>query len=780
MRPGLESFVRGSTAAVALLIASTPVLPAVAALQLAQIQEGGTIRAVRIEGTERIEPETVRSYLQVQPGDAFNNAKLDQSLKTLFGTGLFADVSLARDGDTLVVRVVENPIINRVAYEGNSHFDDDKLNDEVQLKSRSVYTRTRVQADVKRLLDLYRRSGRFAATVEPKVIQLPQNRVDLVFEINEGKTTSIRSINFVGNKVFDNDDLTGVISTKESRWYRFLSSDDTYDPDRLSYDRELLRKFYLARGYADFRVVSAVAELTPSRDGFIITFTVDEGERYKFGHIAMNIGLKDLTRDDLEPLLTTHDGDWYNVDEVDNSVNKLTAAVGDRGYAFIDIRPLINRHKDEHTLDLTYDIAEGPRVYVERVDVQGNVTTLDKVIRREMVLAEGDAFNTSKVKRSEQNLKNLGFFKTAEVTNVQGSAPDRTVLNVKVEEQSTGEISVGAGYSSAYGLLGNFGIRQRNFLGRGQDVSIQGTLAQYEQNASISFTEPYFLDRPIAAGFDIFDTEQNTQTIATYDLAEYGLTLRMGFDLYQDLHNTVLYSVRNERITNVLSTASVFILEEEGNRTASVIGDTILYDKRDNRINPTDGYYASLDLSYSGLGGSVRYYKPVLSGGYYYSIAPKWVLGITAQGGETFGVGQDVSIEDRTFIGGDNLRGFAPGGIGPRDISTRDSLGGNVFYVGSATLQIPLGLPEELGIGGRVFTDFGSLFGIDLPGNNVINGQKINRADLVDSHTLRVASGVGVSWKSPMGPIKIDFGIPLIKNHYDEREVVHVSFGTKF
>ena len=780
MRPGFELFVRGSTAAVALMLAAAATEPSWAALQLAQVQEGGTIQEIRIAGTERIEPETVQSYLAVQPGDPFSNAKLDQSLKTLFATGLFADVSLARDGDALIVRVVENPIINQVAYEGNSHFDDDKLNDEVQLKARSVYTRTRVQADVKRLLDLYRRSGRFAATVEPKVIQLPQNRVDLVFEINEGKTTSIRSINFVGNKVFDNDDLTDVISTKESRWYRFLSSDDTYDPDRMSYDRELLRKFYLARGYADFRVISSVAELTPSRDGFIITFTVDEGDRYKFGHIAMNVGLKDLTKADLEPLLTTHDDDWYNVDEVDNSVNKLTDAVGDRGYAFIDIRPLITRHKEQHTLDLTYDIAEGPRVYVERVDVQGNVTTLDKVIRREMTLAEGDAFNTSKVKRSEQNLKNLGFFKNVEVTNAPGSAPDRTVLNVKVEEQSTGEISVGAGYSSAFGILGNFGIRQRNFLGRGQDVSLQGTLAQYENNLTFSFTEPYFMDRPIAAGFDLFDTSQNTQTLATYDLSEYGATFRMGFDLYQDLHNTVLYTIRREQITNILSGASPFILDEEGSRTASVIGDTIIWDKRDNRQTPTGGYYVSVDASYAGIGGNVDYVKPVLSAGWYYSIAPKWVLGVTGQGGEIFGLGQDVNIEDRTFLGGDNLRGFAPGGIGPRDINTRDSLGGNIFYSGSATLQIPLGLPEELGIGGRVFTDFGSLFGIDLPANNIIDGQKIDRADLVDSHVLRLSSGVGVSWKSPMGPIKIDFGIPLMKNHYDERQVVHVSFGTQF
>jgi outer membrane protein insertion porin family len=571
-----------------------------------------------------------------------------------------------------------------------------------------------------------------------------------------------------------------VISTKQSRWYRFLSSDDTYDPDRLTYDRELLRKFYFAHGYADFRVVSAVAELTPSRDAFILTFTVEEGDRYRFGHIGLNIGLKDLTQDELQPKLTVHEGDWYNVDEVDASVDKLTAAVGDKGYAFIDIKPLINRNKDAHTLDVTFDIAEGPRVYVERIDVKGNVATLDKVIRRQITLAEGDAFSTSKIKRSEQNLKNLGFFKNVEVTNVAGSAPDRTVLNVKVEEQSTGQISIGAGYSTVYGLLGNFGIEQKNFLGRGQDVALQGTLAQYEQNAQFSFTEPYFMERPIAAGFDLFDTEQNTQQIATYDIAEYGLTLRMGFDLYQDLHNTVLYAVRNERIANVTTSASLYIQEEAGQRLASVIGDTILWDKRDNRLNPTEGYYASLDMSYAGVGGTVDYIKPVVSGGVYYTFAPKWTLSLTGQGGTTKGIGQGVSLEDRTFVGGDNLRGFAPGGIGPRDINTRDSLGGNTFYTGSVTLQIPLGLPEELGIGGRVFTDFGSLYGIDQPNNIRVNGQLVTDADLVDSHILRLSSGVGVSWKSPLGPIKIDFGIPILKNHYDERQVVHVDFGTRF
>ncbi len=745
--------------------AASPVL-------VAQVQEGGVIREIRIDGSERIEPETVRSYLTVAPGDAFSNAKLDASLKALFGTGLFADVTLSRDGDTLEVRVVENPIINRVAYEGNSKFDDKALNDEVQLRPRTVYTRTKVQADVKRLLDLYRHSGRFAATIEPKVIQLPQNRVDLVFEINEGKLTGINSINFIGNKAFPNDTLEAQISTKESRWYRFFSSDDTYDPDRLTYDREQLRKFYATNGYADFRVSSAVAELTPERDGFIITFTIEEGERYKVGAVNLNVGLKDLKVSDLQPLLTTQAGDWYDADAVERNINKLTGYVGDRGYAFIDIRPLLNRNREQHTIDLTYDIAEGPRVYIERIDVNGNVRTLDRVIRREFTLAEGDAFNSSKLKRAENALKSLGYFKKVEVTNVQGSTPDKTIVNVAVEEQSTGELTLGTGYSSTNGILGNVGIQQRNLLGRGQDLRISAQLGQYNSSADLSFTEPYFLDRPLAAGIDVFRIQQNQQRNLTYDLYSLGFTSRLGFAVYEDLRDTVRYTLRNDKIDNVASTASIYIIDQEGSTTQSVIGNTILYDRRDNRINPTGGWFVSLDESYAGVGLGITYVKQVISGGWYYSVAPDWVLGVTAEAGDINGLGTPVRLADRFQVGGDNLRGFATAGIGPRDTSSNDSLGGNDYYVGSLTLKVPLGLPEELGIGGRLFTDVGSLFNI--------NQQTLGTSTIADSHSLRLSSGFGVSWKSPLGPIKVDFGIPILKEPYDQREVVRVNFGTHF
>ena len=793
LRPAFDVTLRSGTAAVALLLLSAPCAIAQGANaqgadqapQPAQVRQGGAIREIRIEGSERIEPDTVRSYLTVQPGDQFDNAQLDKSLKALFGTGLFADVNLTRTGDALVVRVVENPIINRVAYEGNDRYDDKALNDEVHLKPRAVYTRTKVQADVKRILDLYRRSGRFAATVEPKVVQLPQNRVDLIFEITEGKLTGIESINFIGNKAFTNGELQGVISTKESRWYRFFSSDDTYDPDRLTYDRELLRKYYLAKGYADFRVVSAVAELTPARDGFIITFDVEEGERYHVGKVGLNVGLKNLKPEDLQPLLTTQEGDWYNADEVEKSINKLTTAVGDRGYAFIDIRPLVTRNKEQHTVDLTYDIAEGPRVYIERIDINGNVATLDRVIRREFTVAEGDAFNTSKVKRSEQNLKNLGFFKKVEVTNVPGSAPDKTVINVDVQEQSTGELSVGTGYSSVEGLLANVGIHEKNLLGRGQDFRINGTLSQFVKALDVGFTEPYFLNRPLAAGVDVFQTQNNNQQLQTYNLYSLGATVRLGYDLYEDLHNTWRYTIRDDHISDIASSASPFISAEAASRAESVIGSTLSWDKRDDHVTPTAGYYTSIDGSFAGLGLDVRYIKGIVSGAYYYTIAPSWTLQAKGEVGAVMGINQNVFIGDRFFIGGDNLRGFAPAGVGPRDLRTDDALGGNDYYTASLTLTVPLGLPEELGVSGRVFVDAGSLWGINqarpITAIQNINGVNTQVTDTyIDSDSVRLSSGIGVSWKSPLGPVKIDFGIPLLKQPFDQRQVVQVNFGTKF
>ncbi|MDE2166648.1 MAG: outer membrane protein assembly factor BamA [Alphaproteobacteria bacterium] len=751
------------------------------------IASGGTIQEIRIEGTQRVEPDTVRSYMQISPGDTFDSQHLDQSLKSLFATGLFSDVTFRREGDALIVHVVENPVINRVQFEGNKKLSDETLSHEVQLKARSVYTRQKVQADVARILELYRRNGRFAATVDPKIIKLSQNRVDLVFEINEGDFTGVRSINFVGNHVFSDDKLRGIISTKESRWWRFLTTADVYDPDRISYDRDLLRKFYLSQGYADFRVISAVAELTPQRDGFFVTFTIEEGKRYKFGKVGLINELKEINPAMLRALITTKQGDWYNADAVDDTIHAITRALGNLGYAFVQIVPEVHRNAGTHTIDVTYDVKEGPRVYVQRIDITGNLRTLDRVIRREMRLVEGDAFSTQKMERSEQRLKNLNYFKKVSVTNTQGSAPDQTVVHVNVEEESTGDFTFGIGFSTTDGPLIDAGVHERNLLGEGLDLRVD-TLASFRsQQGDISFTNPYFLDRNVAAGFDIFALQRNNQDFAGFSQFTVGGDLRAGYQIVGPLRQTVKYTLREDRIYNIctasnsgsssfsygcVAPASIYIQDQAGTRLTSAVGQTLLYDKRDNPTNPTSGWFLSEGNDVAGAGGDVRYLRTTVSGGIYHTWAPDWTASLTGEGGYIFGIGQNVRIEDRFYVGGDNLRGFATGGIGPRDQNSEGALGGNIYYVGSVTQGFPLGLPAEFGVAGRVWTDFGSLFHTDeVP--NAAN-------PIQQSNMLRLSAGFGITWRSPFGPIRIDVGHPVLRKNYDKISIFRFGFGSHF
>lgn len=735
----------------------------------AQAQQRPTIRQIDVEGTQRIDPDTVRSYILLKPGDQATDEQLDRSLKALFATGLFADVTLRMEADRLNVRVVENPIINRIAFEGNRKLNDQTLNSEVQLRPRVVYTRAKVQNDVKRILDLYRRSGRFAATVEPKVIQLPQNRVDLVFEITEGSVTGVERIAFVGNRRFSDGTLREVIRTTESRWWRILSTDDNYDPDRVSFDRELLRKYYLANGYADFRVVSAVAELTPDRNGFYISFTLDEGERYKFGKIDVISQLKDVKPEDLIGGVTTEEGDWYNADEVEKTVNALTNAVGSRGYAFVEVRPRISRDREAKTVSVTYEAQEGPRVYIDRINISGNVRTLDKVIRREFLLVEGDAFNTAKMRRSRQRLQNLGFFERVDVTNVPGETPDRTAINVEVREKSTGELSLGVGYSTSDGALGDVSIRERNLLGRGQDLRLGFLISQRRQEIDLSFTEPYFLDRNLAAGFDIFNRTRDLQRISGYDEKSTGFTLRAGYQLTEPLRHTVRYTLRNDEIENVADGASRFVREQQGETLTSLIGQDFTFDRRDDRFDPTDGYFVRLSQDYAGIGGDVTFLRHKVTGGTYYTIVDEWVAGLTGEAGyiETFG--EKSRIQHRFFLGGDSLRGFATGGVGPRDGPDGASLGGREVYNGSAEISFPTGLPKEIGIRGAFFSDFGTLTDSGESGTEVL-----------DKDSIRVSAGMGFLWRSPFGPVKMSFAKAVRKEDFDKTELFRFSFGSRF
>jgi outer membrane protein insertion porin family len=735
----------------------------------AAAQSAATVREVVIDGAQRIEPETVRSYLLIREGDTFDSLKINRSLKSLFATGLFADVTIRRRGDSLVVNVVENPVINRIAFEGNKHLEDKDLEAEVTLKPRVIYTRSKVQADVRRLLTLYRHDGRFSATVEPKVIQLPQNRVDLVFEINEGDPTEIRKIRFIGNREFSDGDLKDVIRTRETRWYRFFSSDDRYDPDRLTLDRELLRRYYLKEGFADFQVVSAVAELTPDQKDFFVTFTVEEGPRYTFGNVATNVTLRDVKPEVVKDAVEIEPGDWYNADAVDKTVDAINLAVSGSGFPFVDVRPRINRNRDNHTIDVTFEVGEGPRLFVERIDITGNVRTEDQVVRREFRLVEGDAFNAAKMSRSRQRIQNLGFFNKVQIDQVPGSTPDKTVIDVKVEEKSTGSLTFGAGYSTSQGPLGDITLRERNLLGKGYDSKLGFTIAGLGSQVDFSFTDPYFLDRELAAGTDIFWIKQDLQDSQSHDLKKQGFALRASYPLTDTVKQGFTYTFQLTDVFNVASDASRFIKASEGSSTLSQVSHFISYDTRDNRFSPTDGIYARLTNDIAGAGGTKKFIRNKVTAAKFFPLADEWVLELSGDTGVITGLGEDVGLTDRFFVGGDNLRGFRTGGIGPRDITTNDALGGEIFYTGTVQVTFPLGLPTELPVAGRAFTDFGSLTQLAESGS-----------DVVDSGSIRASSGVGFTWRSGFGPIGFDLALPWLKETYDRDEIFRVNFGTRF
>lgn len=742
-------------------------------------QLDGIIAQIAVQGNQRIEPATIRTYVTVQEGDPFDPVAIDRSLKNLFATGLFADVVIGRQGEIMIVRVVENPIINRITFEGNDRIDNDELEPEVQLRPRVVYTRTKVQQDVERILDLYRRSGRFAVSVDPQVIELPQNRIDLVFEISEGDPTYVRKITFIGNDKFPDGDLRGVVLTREERWWRFLTSNDTYDPDRMSFDQELLRRHYMSEGYADFEVVSAVAELSPNRKSFFITMTVDEGPRYRFGNLEVDVSIPNLDSNVVKEGIVPSRGDWYNVEEIEATIDVFTDIIGAFGYAFVDVQPRISRDADSRSIDIIFDVQEGPRVFVERIDITGNVRTLDKVIRREFRLVEGDAFNTARLRRSRERLQNLGYFKEVEVDNVPSEVyPDRTVVTASVEEQSTGSLQFGIGFSSASGALFDIGIRERNLLGKGQDLRFNFSLAQQQTQIDLGFTEPYFLNRRLAAGADLFATETDYLDEAGFISQSLGSTLRLGFNYNEYMFQRLSYLMSWTRLQGISQFASQFVQEQEGTTTTSQVSHTFALDRRNNVIDPTEGYFASFSNDLAGLGGTEKYLRSTVSVGYYHELFEGWIFSTTATVGHIQGIGEDIKIFQRYQLGGNNLRGFDDFGASPRDATiitrrgTGGALGGDWIATSSTEIKLSLGLPEEIGITPKIFSDWGT---IGSPTD--LRDRSIN---ILQSQRIRGSVGVGIEWESPVGPINIDWAHVLRKADFDITESFRVNFGQRF
>ncbi|MEO1190153.1 MAG: outer membrane protein assembly factor BamA [Pseudomonadota bacterium] len=765
--PNCRPRLRFALIVLVMLLVALPGLSSKAPAQT--LLSGGTIAEIVIEGGQRIDPATVLNYLGLQPGDSFDARDLDAALSSLFATGLFANAQFERQGDTLIVRVVENPLINLVAFEGNDRLPDEDLQSEIQSRPRTVFTRSRVQSDTQRLLDIYRRIGRFSATVDPKIIRLDQNRVNLVFEISEGDASEIDSINFIGNREFSDSRLREVITTSESDLLGLFGSNDSYDPERLNFDRELLRRFYLSEGYADFQVLSVVAELARNKEDFLITFTVEEGEVYTFGAIDVISTLRNLDPEDILNQITTVEGDTYDASEVEDSIDAITDAVGNLGFAFVEVVPQIDKNDEARTIGITYDIQQGPRVFVERIDINGNIRTVDNVIRRQFNLAEGDAFNSSKLARSRRRIENLGFFRSVDVTTGQGSSPDRTVVTVTVEEQSTGDLALSAGFSTDSGPLGSITITERNLLGYAQDLRLNFVLSGAASEIDLSYTDPYFLDRDLAAGIDLFRTT-NEQSSSDFDEERVGFGLRAGWDYEDDFRQVVRYVFERQKINNVDDNASAVIQDDEGTFFTSTIGQTLTWDRRNSRFDPTDGFVVVLDNAYTGVGGNSYFFENTLGGAYYTPVFgyDDLTLRLSAQVGNISSI-EPTRVSERFFVGGADLRGFESGGVGPRDANSDDALGAKHFWVSTVEVIFPLGLPEELAIRGRVFNDVGAAWGIDGSTENVL-----------DSASPRASAGAGISWESPFGPIVVDLAWAYIKEDFDETEVFRFSFGTRF
>ena len=766
----------------------TVVIPLVIPMLASGNAYAAPVTQIVIEGGQRVERETVLSYLQISRGEEFNNEKIDASIKALFQTGLFADVSIVRRGATLVIRVVENPLINLVNFEGNSEIDDDTLQKEVEVKERMIYTKARVQSDTRRILGLYQAKGFYNVRVNPKLIRLQENRVNLAFEISENGKTQVSAVNFTGNRAISSDALRGAMITKQKSWWNPFLKNDTYDADRLNYDKELIRRYYLKSGYADIQVVSADARLTEGGNSFVIDIAVEEGPRYSVADVAVNVGQANLDANGLTRVVKTGVGDTYDASKVDKSVEKLTLEASDQGFVFAKVEPKVDRDAAKQTVNITYQISEGTRAYIERIDIVGNTRTLDEVIRRELRLYEGDAFNRTLVERARRRLTALDFFEKIDFKEQEGSAPDKIVLVVDVSEKSTGSLTFSIGYSSVEAVVGSVELAERNLLGRGLQVRLNTSLSFKRQQVDFSFTNPYFLGSPISAGFDAFATKTDNTLASSYSSENYGGALRTGFNLDEYSSIGLKYYLAYRKISGIdAATASPAVIATAGNTWKSAISVNYQYDDIDNPNKPTTGGRFQINTEFAGIGGDAKYGKIEARAWYFLPFLDDTVvMKIEGNAGHIipFG-GANTPLQDRFFKGGDSFRGFARAGVGPQQVGNDgqlDSLGGNTYAIGTVEATFPLGLPEALGIEGEVFSDFGTVFNSGESSINTGAGTCTGAANctVFDTLGLRASVGAGIIWSSPFGPLKFELAYPLAKQSYDQTENFRFSIGTRF
>ncbi|GLH75907.1 outer membrane protein assembly factor BamA [Bradyrhizobium sp. SSBR45G] len=858
MKFGLR--VRGGLAAAFIMFAVPVALP-LASVITSSPAAAQTVNSIEVVGNRRVELETIRSYFKPGPGGTLDAGRIDDGLKALFETGLFADVKIARQGGRLIVTVVENPVIGRVAFEGNKKVKDEQLQAEVQSKPRGTLSKPMVQSDAQRIAEIYRRSGRYDVRVTPEFIEQPNNRVDLIFTVEEGAKTGVKSIEFVGNVAFSSYRLKDVIKTRESNLLSFLGSGDVYDPDRVEADRDLIRRFYLKNGYADVQVVAALSEYDPERKGFMVTFKIEEGQQYRVGSVDFQSTIATLDANTLRGYSRVGVGSLYNVENIEKSVEEMQIEASRRGYAFAVVRPRGDRNFDAHTVSVVFAIDEGPRTYIERINIRGNTRTRDYVIRREFDISEGDAYNRALVDRAERRLKNLDFFKDVKISTEPGSSSDRVILVVNLEEKSTGDFSISGGYSTTDGALAEVSVSERNFLGRGLFAKASVTYGQFARGYSLSFVEPYLLDYRVALGLDLYQRQQLANNFISYGTKTLGFSPRLGFQLREDLSLQLRYSIYRQEITlpttlsdcnNVTAgsmignrfvpfsptpafintpvaqgglggvdptgnnglgcfangEASLPVRQElaKGATLTSALGYTLNYNTLDNNKNPTDGLLIDFKQDFAGVGGDVSYLKTAFDAKYFTPLVSDIVSIVHLQGGILNKIGNNqLRMLDHFQMGPNLVRGFAPNGIGPRDINpfgTQDALGGTKYWGASLELQMPFWfLPKEVGLKGAVYADAGGLSGYQGPTEWALTGErnlpgcvKPTRATATapanagtclglqfdDSSKVRSSVGVGLVWASPFGPLRFDYAIPLTKGQFDRTQEFRFGGGTSF
>ncbi|WP_316862637.1 outer membrane protein assembly factor BamA [uncultured Cohaesibacter sp.] len=737
-----------------------------------------SVSRVVVKGNARVSDDTIRSYLTLKPGQRSSAYEIDESLKALYQTGLFKDVDIRMSGSSLVVSVQENAVINRIAFEGNKRIKDKDLDLVVTSKSRGILSESRIQTDVQRILEAYRRAGRFGARVEPKIIDLGRNRADLVFEIVEGGKTPVSRVSVLGNNAFSDGRLRNVLKTKETGWLSWLTSNDVYDADRLAADEERLRKFYLNHGYADFRIVSSVADLDRERNVFFVAITVDEGEQYRIGDVEIDSAVPEVDAEALRRQVHTDGGDVYSMDAVSKSLEDITIEISKSGYAFARVTPRADRDYENKIINLVYQVDEGTRAYVERINIRGNTRTRDYVIRREFDMAEGDAFNRVMLDRAKRRLDALGFFEKIDVTTAPGSSPDRVVLNVDVKEKGTGSVTLGGGYSTSDGFIADIAVTETNFMGRGQYLKVSASGGSSSKSYALSFTEPFFLGRRMSAGFDLFHSSYDDNDYREYDYKRIGGTLRFGLPITEALSINPFYTLEQKQITDYeyygMSGASPAIeqAQDEGKTLKSSIGYSLVYNTLDSMTTPTSGIYGKFQQEFAGLGGDVKFIKSTVDARYYHELYAAWnLVGMLRFGaGHIQGLGgEDVRLLDAFNQGGDTIRGFASYGFGPRDITSGEALGGKTYVNATAELQFPLPYLDTVGLSGAVFADAGTLFGSDAASGT-----------FHDEHSIRSSIGAGVIWASPFGRLRLDYGYALTKEDYDETQVIRFGAASSF